>query len=177
MKFKEFVKKIKKSNMDYFNSLTEHEKYEWKEEFKLINRAEQMRNTSKVSFTLIDDNAREPTKSVFGNVYSLFAKECVKLDRGGWAVVRTGVKVVIKDDTSVLLLCSDCSLTSKGIIMGNAADVLTAAHGDDEIFIVLHNLTDYPRHIEKNQRIARAIVVHTESVPINVERTKDDESL
>ena len=112
------------------------------------------------------DCAVIPKQNGDTNVYDLISASdhANLITKGTITTVETGISIKLPSKDYVAILCSKCKLTKKGIILLNAADLITREHGDDDIELYFTNITDEDYYFRAGDVVAQFIVLKAEEL-------------
>jgi dUTP pyrophosphatase len=130
--------------------------------------ADQQQPAARVA--LVDESGPRPGYATAGSVaFDLAARETIVVQPGHIARIPTNVIVQIPDGYCLLVALRSSTPSRLGLIMPNAPAIIDrdfcGAH--DELLVQVLNFTDNPVTVERGTRIAQAMFVRTDRLPLN----------
>jgi dUTP pyrophosphatase len=121
------------------------------------------------SVSLVDDDGPRPGYATEGSVaFDLAARETTVIQPGQIARIPTNVIVQIPEGYCLLLALRSSTPSRLGLLMPNSPALIdrdfNGAH--DELLIQVLNFTDTPVTVERGTRLAQAMFVRTDRLPL-----------
>lgn len=117
---------------------------------------------SEIIFKRIHENAQIPEYQTPGSVaFDLALVEDVTIAPRSMEKTRTGLVIKTPDDHALIIASRSSNPMKKGIDMANSIGVIDSDYGgpEDEIFLVLMNITDEPVELKAGDRVAQGMFV------------------
>jgi dUTP pyrophosphatase len=119
--------------------------------------------------SLVDDDGPRPGYATAGSVaFDLAARETIVVQPGHIARIPTNVIVQIPDGYCLLVALRSSTPSRLGLLMPNAPAIIDrdfcGAH--DELLVQVLNFTANPVTVKRGTRIAQAMFVHTDRLPL-----------
>ena len=118
-----------------------------------------MRN---VEITLVHENAKIPKYQTEGSAAFDFAiVEATTIEPNKIAKVRTGLIILTPKDHALIIASRSSNPIKKGIDMANSIGVVDSDYAgpEDEIFLLLKNITESPVTLLPGDRVAQGLFV------------------
>ena len=118
----------------------------------------------------IDTTLPMPEYKTPGSVaFDLYTRIDAEVPAHGFVMVPTNFVIATPPGYMLMLAARSSSAKKKGITMRNGVGVIDQDYAgeDDEIHILLQNLTDEPVHVERGERLAQGMFVKIETASWN----------
>ena len=117
--------------------------------------------------------AQYPVRSTeYSAGYDLFCAEDTVISPHSIALIPTGVKCYLWENSWLMIALRSSTPKKKGLILANGIGIIDADYVDNpdnegQIFVQVYNLTDNEVLIEKNERIAQGLVMPMSKLDID----------
>jgi dUTP pyrophosphatase len=118
---------------------------------------------------LVDEDGPRPSYATAGSVaFDLAARETIVVQPGRIARIPTNVIVQIPDGYCLVVALRSSTPSRLGLLMPNAPGIIDRDYAGphDEILVQVLNFTDTPVTVERGTRIAQAMFVRTDRLPL-----------
>ena len=110
-------------------------------------------------------DAQYPVRSTEHSAgYDMFCAEDTVVLPHSIALIPTGMKCYLFEDSWLMIALRSSTPKKKGLILANGIGIIDSDYADNpdnegQIFIQVYNLTDHEVLVEKNERIAQGLVM------------------
>jgi len=119
-----------------------------------------------VSIKRVDTSLPLPEYKTPGSVaFDLYTRVDADVPPHGYTLVPTNVVIATPPGYMLMLAARSSSAKNKGLNMRNGVGIIDQDYSgeEDEVHIMLQNLTDTPVHVEKGERLAQGMFVKIET--------------
>ncbi len=132
-----------------------------------------------VSIKRIDTTLPLPEYKTPGSVaFDLYTRIDAEIPPHGFVIVPTNLVVATPPGYMLMLAARSSSAKKKGLTMRNGVGIIDQDYAgeEDEIHLMLQNLTDTPVHVERGERLAQGMFVKIETAQWEETQTMDETS-